>query len=600
MKRVPHYLKPNKSREQPHSVVYVDTETHPHDAGAGVTHHRLRFGWACYERTRTARNWVAPEWFRFESAAAFWTWLESRARGHTRTYVFAHNWSFDACVLDTFRILRARGWTLSRAIIESPPVILVWRKDRVTFEMLDTLNWWRVPLAAIGESIGIPKLPMPLATASAAQWDTYCRQDVEILRVALHHWWEFLHTYDLGGFARTLAGQAMRTYRHRFMDSPILLDDDTSALKLGRESYHGGRVEAFRIGRVDGPVHCFDVNSMYPFVMRDHLYPAALTRRIRRVSVGDLRKWIERYCLVARVEILTKRNRFAHVVTDRLCFPVGRFTESLTTPDLADALEHDEIVSVSECALYDRAPLFSRYVSELYAHRVAATERGDKVQRWLLKHLLVSLYGKFGQKGTIWEPRGPSGDEVIRVWREYDCESGTERLLRSFGGVLQEKMKDEEARESHPAIASHVTAYARAYLWSLFQRVDPNRVIYCDTDSLIVGDEGARLLAPVESEHALGGVKREWSAPWIEVYGAKDYRTPHKTVCKGIKAKARWIDESTVEQTQWSSLPGLIHTGQLSAPTTVLMTKHLARVYGKGDVDPGGVVSPLALAGDGE
>ena len=157
-------------------------------------------------------------------------------------------------------------------------------------------------------------------------------------------------------------------------------------------------------------------------------------------------------------------------------------------------------------------------------------------------------------------------------------------------------MQDTEARESHPAIASHVTAYARAYLWSLFQRVDPDRVIYCDTDSLIVGDEGAGILAEIESEHALGGIKREWSAPWIEVHGAKDYRTPDKLVCKGVRAKARWLDESTVEQEQWSSLPGLIHTGQLSAPTTIQMTKHLARVYGKGKVAPGGEVSPLTLA----
>lgn len=596
MRRFSHYLRPNKSQEQPHSVVYVDTETRP-EIIDGVTHHRLRFGWACFERTRTGRNWVAPEWFRFETAEDFWAWLESRARGHTRTYVFAHNWAFDACVLDTFRILRERGWTLGRAIIESPPVILTWSRERASFAMLDTLNWWRMPLAKIGASVGIPKLAMPEANASAEAWDTYCRHDVEILRVVLHHWWDFLLAYDLGGFAHTLAGQAMRTFRHRFMDAPILVDDDTAALKLGRESYHGGRVEAFRIGRVDGPVHCFDVNSMYPFVMRDHVYPAALKRRIRRVSVADLHKWIGRYCLVARVELETKRNRFAHVVEDKLCFPVGRFQESLTTPDLADALEHGEVRSVGECAIYEREPLFSRFVSELYAHRVDATERGDKVQRWLLKHLLVSLYGKFGQKGTVWENRGPSGDEVIRVWREYDCESGTKRLLRSFGGILQEKVRDEEARESCPAIASHVTAYARAYLWSLFQRVDPRGVFYCDTDSLLVGDEGARRLAPLESEQTLGGVKREWSAPWVEVHGAKDYRTPHKVVCKGVRAKAEWIADDTIRQEQWSSLPGLVWSGQLSAPTTVTMSKHLARDYTKGKVALGGTVSPLALTG---
>lgn len=581
-------------------MIFVDTETLSHDAGQGVTEHRLRFGWACYERTRRARRWVAPDWHRFEDAGDFWTWLESHARGHTRIYLFAHNWSFDAPVLDTFTILRARGWTLKRAIIESPPVILTWRRGRVTLEMLDTLNWWRMPLAAIGESLGIPKLTMPPVDASCDDWDTYCRQDVEILRVALHHWWAFLTKHDLGGFARTLAGQAIRAYRHRFMDSPILIDDDASALKLGREAYHGGRVEAFRLGRVSGPIHCLDVNSMYPFVMRDREYPAALTRRIRRVTVADLRNWVSRYCLVARCEISTRRNRFAYLIDGKVCFPVGRFQSTLTTPDIADALAHDEIVSVGECALYERAYLFSRFVSELYAMRLEATENGDMVQRWLIRILLNSLYGKFGQKGTVWESRGKPEVDIIRVWREYDCESGTERLLRSFGGILQEKLRDEEARESHPAIAAHVTSYARAYLWELLQRAGPRSVVYCDTDSLMVDDAGMARLSGDLDEKLLGRLHHEWTEPWVEIYGAKDYRTPSKMVCKGVRSKARWIDADTVEQEQWASLPGLVWAGQLHAPTTITMLKHLTRVYTKGKVGPGGVVSPLALTAPGE
>jgi len=232
--------------------------------------------------------------------------------------VFAHNWSFDACVLDTFDILLDRGWTLRQAIIESPPVILAWRRDRASIEMLDTLNFWRMGLAKIGESLGIPKLPMPAMSDSAKVWDIYCRRDVEILRQALHQWWGFLLAHDLGGFARTLAGQAIRAYRHRFMESPILIDDDANALKLGRESYHGGRVEAFRLGRVEGPVHSLDVNSMYPFVMRKHTYPAVLKRRCRRVTLSELRRWVERYSVVARVELETKRPRFAHLIDGRL------------------------------------------------------------------------------------------------------------------------------------------------------------------------------------------------------------------------------------------------------------------------------------------
>ncbi|MCP4897226.1 MAG: hypothetical protein GY906_09680, partial [bacterium] len=518
----------------------VDTETLPLIGLGGEQRHQLRFGWACYQRTRTGRQWTRPEWFRFETATDFWSWVEARARGKVRMYLFAHNWAFDAPVLDTFNLLPHRKWVLKRAIIECPPVILVWRREETTIEMLDTLNWWLVPLAEVGRSMGIPKLEMPATNASRSEWDTYARRDVEIVRVALLKWWDTLIRHDLGGFARTKAGQAMRSYRHRFMDAPILIDEDLPALKLARESYHGGRVEAFRIGRVEGPVHCYDVNSMYPFVMRECQYPVSLARRIRRASPVDLQRWAESYCLVARVRVHTQRNRFSLVRDGKLIFPIGRFWIALTTPDLNDALESGEIEAVDEVCLYERAPLFSRFVSELYTLRLEAADSGDTARAHLLKYVMNSLYGKFGQKGSVWETIGPSEDDRVRVWREHDVVEGTTRLLRQFAGIAQEKKQDEESRESHPAIAAHVTAYARAHLWGLIKRVDPGCVLYCDTDSLIVTNGGRECLANSLDEVALGGLKHEWSAPWIEIHGAKDYRTESKTVIKGVRAKAQW------------------------------------------------------------
>lgn len=596
MRRRAHFLKTNRSRQQPHSVVYLDTETWPDERGGGRILHRLRFGWACYERTRTARHFTAPEWFRFTRAEDLWAWIEHRARAHTRTYIFAHNWSFDACVVDAFRILPERGWTLSRAIIEAPPVILVWRKEGRSLELLDTLNWWRTSLASLATSVGLSKLPMPRLDAPSDEWDRYARQDVEILRVALHHWWAFLLSHDLGGFARTLAGQAMRSYRHRFMDHPILCDEDEEALRLARESYHGGRVECFRLGRVEGPLVCLDVNSMYPFVMRDRLYPAKLTRRIRRATPGDLERWSTRFCLVARVCVRTARNRYAVLRDGKLIFPVGRFWVSLTTPDLTDAIQHRELESVDSVALYERAPLFTRFVEELYAMRLVATHQGDSVRRYLLKILMNSLYGKFGQKGCVWENCGRDPERRVRVWREHDCEIGVTRLLRSFGGVVQEKLRDTESRESHPAIAAHVTAYAREYLWRIIGAVQRGDVLYCDTDSVIIRTRSLDSLTEYLSQEGLGGLKVEWSAPWIHLNGAKDYETPAKRVAKGVRSSAHWITSNMVRQEQWSSLPGLVWDGDLSAPVTDMITKRLRREYDKAEVLPDGTISPWTLA----
>ncbi|HXK37161.1 MAG TPA: DNA polymerase, partial [Candidatus Paceibacterota bacterium] len=231
-----------------------------------------------------------------------------------------------------FRELPKRGWKLGHCVIESPPVILSWRKGTATIMVLDTLNWWRHSLAQIGESVGTPKLVMPKLKASGTVWDRYCRNDVDVIRVAMRRWWAFLHEFDLGGFAPTLASQAFRAWRHRFMSHPVLIDANPSALKLARSSYHGGRTEAFRLGKVQGRVHVLDVNSMYPFVMRDERYPTTLKLHARRPSLSELRRWLTRFCVVARCQIRTSVPRYAIVLDGRLVFPVGRFEATLTTP----------------------------------------------------------------------------------------------------------------------------------------------------------------------------------------------------------------------------------------------------------------------------
>jgi hypothetical protein len=593
--RVAHYLKGNKGGELPHQAVYLDTETDPHRLPGGETAHRLRFGWACFERTRESGSWCEPEWFRFTSPADLWTWLEQRSRPRTRLYVFAHNWSFDGPVCGVFSVPLSRGWELKRAIIEGPPVILTYRRGTSTIELLDTLNWWRMPLASIGESVGIPKLRMPPKRASRSEWDIYCRRDVEVIRAALHAWWRFLDAHDLGGFARTLAGQALRSYRHRFMDSPILIDDDARALALARESYHGGRTECFRLGKVQGPITCLDVNSMYPAVMRDGSFPAALVRFTRRASVSDLALWSLKHSVVARVMLKTDRNRFAVVDRGKLVFPVGRFWAALTKPEIHDALDHGEIQRVDCVSLYDEAPLFARFVTELYQLRHDASSRGDSVSAWLLKILMNSLYGKFGQRGGVWESAGQARDETVRCWIEYDVVEGTLREWRQFAGHLQTRSGDAESRDSSPAIASTVTALARQHLAQLIETASPSETVYCDTDSLYVLPAGAKRLAPFIDPARLGALKVERVLPWIVLHGPKDYETPDGPTIKGVRASARWTSTSTVEQEQWTGLKGLLQRGDMSAPITKLIEKHLRREYTKGTADRHGRISPLRL-----
>jgi hypothetical protein len=573
MKRFAHRIKGNKASQLPHSCIWFDTETKPVDLGENETGQRLWFGWACHQYTKGAGDWQTPLWLRFIEPLTFLEWIESRTRDKTRTYVFAHNLHFETAVLNIFKHLPTLGWEITRVITESPPFILAFRKGKKTIEFLDTGNWWLHSLAKIGKSIGIDKLGFPTDNDSIEIWDTYCKRDVEIIRLACHYWFEFIKRYDLGGFARTLAGQSYKAYRHRFMEHEIFIDDNERATGLGREAYHGGRTEAFFIGRLNEPVYCFDVNSMYPFVMASNDYPTKKVTYGRTPTLKELSQWLDDFCLVADVEIEPSEPRYAVIHNNKIVFPLGRFRTVLTTPDIVTALENDDIRETFAYAAYEKAPIFKRYVLEIYRLRLDAKKADDEVMTYNLKILMNSLYGKFGQTGRVWETVRRTDDLDVKVWDEFDLETKTLYSWRQFGGVVQCKAKDIESYESFPAIAAHVTAYARDLLWSYFQKAGRENVFYCDTDSLFVNEMGKRRLTSVCDETALGKLKLDKSFTWLSIHGLKDYDSDKGIVCKGVKAKAKWIDKDTVEQEEWKKVP----------------------TYDKGTVTPSGWVEPLSL-----
>jgi hypothetical protein len=316
----------------------------------------------------------------------------------------------------------------------------------------------------------------------------------------------------------------------------------------------------------------------------------------RQATFAELGRWLESRAVVARVTLRTDEPRYAFLYRDKLVFTVGDFTNSLTTPDLLYALEHGHLTRVYEAAVYDASPLFARFVTEVYKLRLEAKAAGNDVQHYLLKILLNSLYGKFAQRGTVWEHAGIAPDLDVRVWAEVDVDGGVVRHFRQFGGLVQEKLTDPESLDSHPAIASHVTAYARALLWDLIVQAGRPNVFYCDTDSLYVNAEGFRRLRARIDPAALGALKHEATYPWLVIHGAKDYEAPAHRVCKGVRASATWLDRNTVQQEKWSSLKGLLRSGDLSAPTTELIEKRLSRVYDKGTVTRSGRVLPLRLS----
>jgi DNA polymerase type B, organellar and viral len=593
-----HILRDNKASDYPQQCIWFDTETDFVTMDDTAFYHKLKFGHAVYMRKHRNGVWTDEDWKKFTTRADFWDWVQSKARKQTKLYLFCHNTSFDLPVLDVFNELPRIGFILRSAIIDAPPTILRFRRDSECIMILDTLNIWRMPLKFLGEEIGLAKLDMPEDNDLGVTWDTYGKRDVEIIRDACIRWWQFLEDNDYGSFAPTLAGQAMHVFRHKYMRHQIFIDDNANALALTRDGYHGARCECFRIGKFKGNFSLLDVNSMYPSVMANREYPYHLLTTTRYASVNDIRIWLKSYCLTARV-ILRTSKPFAAVKNGlKLLFPIGEFECVLQTPEIIYALEYAEILKVIEIALYDKAYLFTVMMNDLYLKRLESKRAGNRVDAFLYRKLINSFYGKWGQSGGKWHEKENIDDLTAKHWIEYDAVTNRIIKHRQLGGLVQEQDTDAESRDSFPAIAGHITAYARMELQRFIELAGVDHLFYCDTDSVLVDEIGARNLAFEIHPELMGklSLKGQWQE--IEIWGAKDYRFGERQKTKGVRHDAIWLDDHNVTQCKWSGLRGIVSSGIVDKPITRTIRKHLARSYDKGTVLDDGSVLPLQMSLD--
>lgn len=590
-----HYLSGNKAVEGVQHAIWFDTETDPKKVVNDSVEHWLKFGYAAYRRRLGNGKWSAPDWLRFTDSVCFWEWVSSRIRSKTHLWLFCHNTSFDLPVLGAFRSLPGNGWTLKTAIIDAPPTILRYRKGNSSLTICDTLNIWKMPLAEIGRHVGLDKLPMPKPGADPAEWESYGKRDVEILMQACLSWWEWLRANDMGGFSATLASQSMRVYRHKFLRVPITIDDCAPALELARNAYHGGRCECFKIGSFEGDFYLLDVNSMYPAVMAKYSMPTRLQSVTRRVTVSEIGVLLDRFALVGLFQLETPTPFAAVYHQGKLIFPTGLFETYLTTPDIRYALKHGYIRTVRQLAVYEQADLFHDFVKTMYAARQEAEHRGDSVQAWQFKILLNSFYGKWGQRGRQWKNCDTADPSIVERRVTIDYETRKMEVTRTFGGIVQLLVKERESYDSHPAIAAHITAYARHDLFQLIERAKRENCLYADTDSLMVTRQGFERLADLVNDNELGKLKVQGRYNRVKLYGCKDYQFDNLVRIKGIRKNAVEIAPLTFEQELWVSLRGLLRDGHFRAPVTRMIRKRLRRVYDKGIVTDSGTVTPFHL-----
>ncbi|GAH30349.1 unnamed protein product, partial [marine sediment metagenome] len=127
--------------------------------------------------------------------------------------------------------------------------------------------------------------------------------------------------------------------------------------------------------------------------------------------------------------------------------------------------------------------------------------------------------------------------------------------IRYLLGELFELKGYKESFNSFPAIAAHVAALGRLHLWRLMKMAGKENYFYCDTDSLLVNNEGLQNLSKELDNDKLGSLKVIEETDSANIKGLKDYTIGDKTAIKGIRKLAIQIEDGVYEQELWPNLP---------------------------------------------
>jgi hypothetical protein len=363
-------------------------------------------------------------------------------------------------------------------------------------EFRDSLKILPGSMAKILPHFGFKKMDMDYDDIENQDWKTYLENDCVTLYGTLIQYFEYLYKKFSIFPSLTIASTAMAVYRKSFDRIKEWKKSEKSATDLfARSCYQGGRCEIFKF-RGDS-VACYDINSMYPYVMRKHPYPVGKPTILKKqnfdsaISSGFLGLiHADIICPDIHIPLLPIRH------AGKMLFFRGEISGYWTLYELRKALKIGyKITKIHAMTIWKKSKyIFRDWVD--YTYRIRKESRSE-AEKYILKKLLNTLYGKFAQK--------IEQEEVLFI-----------------GGDSAENPADFIL----PHIPAYVTSYARVLLYGYLNQ----DTYYCDTDSIFTKEI-------IKTSNELGGMKIEEEKGNAEFFYPKIYRTTHKTKAKGFELK---------------------------------------------------------------
>lgn len=395
------------------------------------------------------------------------------------TYFVAHNLEYDVVNLfkhDDYNQIEDMIYTGTR--------LLKMTLKGCPHTFVDSGAFFQGTLKALGKFIGKEKLE------GNSMDEAYITRDAEIPYLFLTQFQHRLVTQEKVNLGMTIGQMSMEIYRRNYMLSKIQYTYNSDNCF---KAYYGGRVEAFYLGTLKTECHVSDINSCYPDVMKNELYPDTGTIVPSKIDthkfgIGKFKMYVPEDTFLPVLPHKEKRS-------GRLFFPVGIFTGWWTYHEVRYAIKHGaEILEEYEGEGTNAGcSPFADYIEDFYNKRLGAKAKNNSFDDLLYKLFQNNLYGKFFQwRGGNKMTRDPI--PVYKLEKYFDHPDFDTKKVGPF--YWYHLPKSEPPKHANFMWGLYITSYARIKLHSGLEtaRKAGYTPVYCDTDSIMYSNLSGKKL----------------------------------------------------------------------------------------------------------
>lgn len=481
-----HWLRENQLTRSPKRVLVVDTETRL-VGPLGEERQQLRL-WAA---RLTRRQGIDPKRPRTEeyqgtTASELVDLVEAQARADASLWLMTHNLNFDLAVTQLPVLLTARGWRLTEGALTTADPWCRFVKGRRRLTIADTWSYMPTSVEALGELLGVQKLPLPSQDASDAVWLARCQRDVDITARSIEQlmsWWD---AGQFGNWSLTGPATGWSSYRHQRPRPRVLVEPDPQARELEQRAVTGGRRGVTQLGHLPMGLYAdLDMTTAHLTVMGNYLLPARRLRAFTQLDPGAHVLHSQALDVLAECVVRTSSPRYPWNTGRGLFYPTGTFTTVLAGPEIRAALERDELVSIGRGYVY----LLGNHMQQ-WAHWLAellddANTTTPPTARLAAKHWSRCVPGKWAGHTSEVISRTPDPRPGWALERGFLARDKRPADFLLIGGELWTIRRDDWAEDAFPAILAWIQSHTRLALSRLIDLAGPSWRV-ANTDGILV------------------------------------------------------------------------------------------------------------------